>query len=188
MLRFVDLNEQCEVVYADNYLDTVAELVEYLNNAEMLISFNGTAFDIPFLQIQFKIPNEVAAQWVMKNFDILEICRKGFGRTFNLNSCLALNKVGSGKTGSGLEAVHQAQRGEWKELEQYCHDDTRLTYELSMLPTILCCENYQWRKTHGQQTHDPLRVLKISTENFPDLTFSYGPVPGLDVEDALVKV
>jgi hypothetical protein len=180
VLRFVELNEACDVVYADNFHETVAELVKYLDHAESLISFNGTGFDIPFIQIQFKISNEKAQQWVMKNYDILEICRKGFGRTFNLNSCLALNRVGDGKTGSGLEAVHQAQRGDWDALCSYCLDDSRLTYELSMLPIICCCENYQWRKKHGDRTHDPARVLKIHTTNFPDLSFSYGPMPGFE--------
>jgi hypothetical protein len=189
VLRFVELNEECDVVYADNFHETVAELVNYLDNAESLISFNGTGFDIPFIQIQFKIPNEQAQQWVMKNYDILEICRKGFSRTFNLNSCLALNSVGDGKTGSGLEAVHQAQRGDWDALCSYCLDDSRLTYELSMLPVIYCCENYNWRKSHGDRTHDPDRVLKIHTTNFPELTFSYGPIPAFDTTgNAVVSV
>ncbi|KAJ1466814.1 ribonuclease H-like domain-containing protein [Baffinella frigidus] len=179
VLRFVDLNEACEVVYTDDYLDTVATLVEYLDNAEYLCGFNSVSFDIPFIQIQFKLSNDTVQNWVLKCHDVLEISRRGFGRTFNLNSCLALNGVGDGKTGSGLEAVHQAQRGAFKELEQYCADDARLTYELSVKSVIYCCEGYQYRKSHGDRTHDPACVLMIHTDKFPELSFSHGPMPGM---------
>jgi hypothetical protein len=177
VLRFVDLNEACDVVYCDDYLETVADLVKYLNDAEHLCAFNGVSFDIPFIQLQFNIPNATVQKWVLKTYDILETCRRGFGRTFNLNAALALNGVGSGKTGSGLEAVHQAQQGRWDELCQYCLDDSRLTHELSSLPIVLCPEGYKWRKSHGDRTHDPANVFMISTEMFPALSFSYGPLP-----------
>jgi DNA polymerase elongation subunit (family B) len=176
VMRFVDLNEDGDVVYCDNYLQTVTKLVEYLDNAEYLCSFNGTSFDLPFIQIQFNIPNEKVGKWVLKNYDILEICRRGFKRTFNLNSCLALNNVGDGKTGSGMEAVLQARRGDWGDLESYCHADARLTYELSMLEKIYCCEGYAYRKSHNDRTHDPSNVLTIDTSQFPELGFSYGAV------------
>ena len=184
VLRFVDLNEEGDVVYNDDFNATVSELINYMDNADHLVSFNGVGFDLPFIQLQFKIPNEKIQAWAIKNYDILEICRKGFSRTFNLNSCLALNGVGDGKTGSGLEAVHQAQRGDWDALASYCLDDSRLTYELSMRPVIYCCESYQWRKAHGERTHDPARVLMIHTDKFPALSFSYGPMPGHQPKDA----
>jgi DNA polymerase elongation subunit (family B) len=184
VLRFVELNYECECVYADDYLETVAVLVDYLDNAEYLCAFNGINFDIPFIQMQFKIPNETVQGWVLKTRDVLETCRRGFSRTFNLNSCLALNDVGDGgKTGSGLEAVHQAQRGDWKQLEDYCLSDSVLTHELTMLPVIMCCEGYKWRKSNNDRTHDPSRVFKIHTNTAPMMSFSYGPVPGHDKDE-----
>ncbi|KAJ1466311.1 hypothetical protein T484DRAFT_1756751 [Baffinella frigidus] len=184
VLRFVDLSYECEVVYVDNVKEIIDELVQYLDAADYLISFNGVNFDSKFLQVQFKIPPETVQRWILKTFDILEICRRAFSRTFNLNSCLALNGVGDGKTGSGMEAVHQARRGDWIGLERYCLDDSRLTYELSMKPVIFCCENYQWRKAHNDRTHDPARVLMIHTSEFPKLSFSYGPLPGYNADEA----
>jgi hypothetical protein len=187
VLRFVDLNEDCEVVYVDHFDEVVAELVKHMDDAESLISFNGVAFDLPFIQLQFKIPNQKVQEWALKNFDILEICRKGFNRTFNLNSCLALNGVGDGKTGSGLEAVHQAQRGDWDALCSYCLDDSRLTYDLSMKPIIYCCENFKWRKSHGERTHDPTNVLMI-INTWPNFTFEYGPLPGYNADTKIDAV
>ena len=184
VLRFVDLNEDADVVYVDNVKELIAELVQYLDNAEYLISFNGVNFDAKFLQVQFKIPNDTIQRWTLKTYDVLEIVRRGFGRTFNLNSCLALNGVGDGKTGSGMEAVLQAKRGDWAELEHYCLDDSRLTYELTMRSIMYCCEGYQWRKAHGDRTHDPARVLMIHTSEFPKLSFTYGPLLGYNADEA----
>ena len=90
---------------------------------------------------------------------------------------LELNCVSEGgKTGDGLLAVHQAQRGEWKALEDYCLSDSKLTHEVSRLKIINCPESWQWRKDHGGDTHNPASVLKIDTSAFPAITFSHGLV------------
>ena len=189
VLRFVDLNELAEVVYHDDFSKLVAEFIKYMDDAESLTGFNTMSFDIPFVQLQFGIPNETVQRWVLKTIDILEICRRGFQRTFNLNSCLALNGVGDGgKTGSGLEAVHQAKRGDWDDLEAYCLSDSVLTYELTMRPVVYCCEGYKWRKAHGERTHDPARILTINMKDAPMISFSYGPLPeGVTSEAMAVK-
>lgn len=139
------------------------ELVQLMDAANTLCCFNGLSFDIPFIQQQLKIPCETVQLWVLKTFDVLEICRRGFSRTFKLDMALQLNNVGSGKTGSGLEAVKQANEGRWDELEKYCLDDAKLTHSLSTLPSgIRCPENYKWRKQHNDtKTHDPDRVFHI---------------------------
>jgi predicted PolB exonuclease-like 3'-5' exonuclease len=178
VIRFVDMNEYGDIVYCDTFDTKVAEFTELMNNAETLCGFNTMSFDLPFVQAQFKIPNETVQRWVLKTYDLHDICRRGFQRTFNLNSCLALNGVGSGKTGSGMEAVKQALSGDWVSLENYCQDDARLTYEVSMLPVIYCPEGYEWRNKHGGRTHDPEGVLTIFRDKFPTLSFGYGPMPG----------
>jgi hypothetical protein len=133
-------------------------------------------FDIPFVQTQFSVPNATVQGWVLKTFDVLETTRRGFGRTFNLNLLLQLNGYTQLKTGSGLEAVHQAQRGDWPELESYCLSDSRLTWEISSRDVIFCPEGYQWRKAHGGRSHDPSRVFKINRTDFPRVSFEYGPL------------
>jgi hypothetical protein len=176
VLRFVDMDENGNIVYSDDYKETVKELIGLMDSAEMLCSFNGVSFDIPFIQIQFGIDNATVQAWVLKTYDVLELTRRGFKRTFNLNLALALNQVGSGKTGSGMEAVNQARSGDWKSLESYCQDDARLTYELSFLKVVNCPEGYQWRKSHGDRSHDATNVFKIDTSSFPEISFrTHGP-------------
>jgi DNA polymerase elongation subunit (family B) len=176
VLRFVDLNEDGEVCYIDEYRDVVDELIKYMNEADTLCAFNSLNFDIPFLQIQFDIPNDIVQGWVLKTFDILEVCRRGFNRTFNLNLCLALNNVGDGKIGDGMKAVRDAEKGLWSDLETYCLSDSMLTYELSTLDTINCPEGYQWRKNHQDKSHDPQKVFKIDRSKFPKLSFRFEPL------------
>jgi len=176
VMRFVELNEYCDVVYCDDLQQKVQELIDVLNKAEFLCAFNGTSFDIPFIQVQFKIPNDIVQGWVLKCFDVLEICRRGFSRTFNLNLLLDLNNVGAGKTGSGMEAVYQAERGDWEALETYCLDDSRLTWEVSSLPIIQCPESYNWRKNNQNRSHNPDNVFKIDRTCFPVLSFYHGPL------------
>ena len=174
VLRFVDLNEDGDVCYIDEFQQRVDEFIKFMDDAETLTAFNGQSFDIPFVQIQFKIPNDKVQSWVFKSFDILDTCRKAFKRTFSLNLALEMNIAGFQKTGSGMEAVHQANRGDWESLESYCLDDSILTHKLSSLDTILCPEGFQWRKNHGGRSYDPSNVLKIHRHHFPKLTFSFG--------------
>ena len=176
VLRFVDLNEYGDVCYHDEFQERVDEFVKYLDEAETLTAFNGSSFDIPFVQLQFNIQNETIQRWVLKSFDVLDICRKAFNRTFSLNLALQLNIEGFQKSGSGLDAVIQAREGRFEELEAYCLDDSILTHKLSSLDTILCPEGYQYRKNHGDRSHDPKHVLKINRTNYPHLSFSFGPV------------
>ena len=176
VIRFVELDSNKKLVYRSNKLELVAQLVQYLSEADFLCAFNGTNFDIPFIQLQFDIPTDVVQEWVLKTWDVLEACRRGFKRTFSLNLLLQLNIPGEGgKTGDGMLAVKQAQQGKWKELEDYCMSDSILTHQVSTLPIIKCPEAFQWRKAHGDKTHDPANVFKIYTNAFPRITFGSGP-------------
>jgi uncharacterized protein YprB with RNaseH-like and TPR domain len=176
VLRFVELNEDADICYIDEFQERIDEFVEIMNKAQTLTAFNSGSFDLPFVQLQFKLPNEIVQGWVMKSFDVLDICRKAFNRTFSLNLALEMNIAGFQKSGSGMDAVIQAREGRWKELEDYCLDDSLLTHKLSSLDTILCPEGYQYRKNHGDRSHDPKHVLKINRTNYPHLSFSFGPV------------
>ena len=176
VLRFVDLNEDGDVCYHDEFNQRVVEFIKFMDEAETLNAFNSCSFDLAFCQIQFKISNAIIQRWVLKSFDVLDICRKAFNRTFSLNLALELNIAGFQKSGSGMEAVYQAREGRWDELEAYCLDDSILTHKLSSLNTILCPEGYQYRKNHGDRSFDPAHVLKIHRSEYPTISFSFGPV------------
>ena len=139
-----------------------------LDDAPVLAAFNGIGFDVPFLTAAFHPTHERVMRWLLKSIDVFETCKRACeGRTFGLNLVLALNGY-TVKTGSGMEAVWQARRGEWESLSQYCLEDSRLTYEISTKKTrIALPEGFNWRKAHGGRTHDPANMLfmTISTED-----------------------
>lgn len=106
------------------------EFMAHLDSARSLCAFNGIRFDIPFLQRAWDIPHARVAAWVVKTFDVYEACKLALGSTFSLDRLLAANSLES-KSGSGLHAIHLAKTGQWKELGDYCMQDTRMTYLVS---------------------------------------------------------
>jgi hypothetical protein len=177
VLRFVRLDvEEGRVRYTENYRDLVTELVVILDNAEHLCGFNAISFDIPFIACQFKIPYKTTTNWKNKTFDILNIARRHFNRTFSLGLLFKMNPVSSGgKTGTGLHAIEMAEKGQWEQLEAYCLADSCLIHEISSLKIIKCPEGGNWRRKNGGRIHDPLRVAQIDTSKFPELSFLVGP-------------
>ena len=103
------------------------EFMQYLDDAPALCAFNGLRFDIPFMAKSWDVPLERITGWVLKLTDVFEICKAGIGQTFSLAKLLQANNLPC-KTGSGLEAIQLAKDKKWKELGDYCLEDTRLTY------------------------------------------------------------
>jgi DNA polymerase III alpha subunit (gram-positive type) len=132
-----------EVVYRKDYLEIAEEFMQFLDDDDMLCAFNGVGFDIPFIQMQFNVSAERVQRWVMKTLDIHQICKTVLApkRTFGLNHVLGVNGFDV-KTGDGLIAVKQAHAGLWDELQEYCMDDARLTYDVSCLNRILIPEGF----------------------------------------------
>lgn len=111
-------------------------LADVLDAAPRIACFNGTRFDIPFLQQGLGFAPERVGAWVLKMFDVFDIAQTILRTTFRLDVVLALNGMPT-KSASGLQAIEWARRpADWPLLEAYCLEDTRLTFELSQLPRI----------------------------------------------------
>lgn len=113
------------------------KLLTILNLAEQITSFNGIRFDFPFIECFLGIDSEVVSQWLLKTFDLWEICKCVLRGTFKLDEVLKLNGFEC-KTADGKQALEWAKNPEdWQKLEEYCMADTMLTYQLSQLSCIL---------------------------------------------------
>jgi len=162
VFRFVRLinegtvNQKLVYKEAGEFAKVVEEFCSMLDAAPMLATFNGVRFDIRFVQSALKIPEERVMRWLLKTFDVFDICFV-VGRTFALNLLLDINGFPS-KTGSGDVAVKQAHNGQWADLESYCLDDAILTHKVSMMPRIALPEGYAWRKKHNV-TYDTSKIL-----------------------------
>jgi hypothetical protein len=165
------------------------EVIELLNAATYIYTFNGVEFDLPRFAKHCGCSME---EWVVKTVDPLFAMKNvlGFGACVKLNDVLMENGH-SPKSGSGLEAIKMWHDGRHEELVSYCMDDARLTYELcaskngikwakrwilklhnaSMLefqPVVRCTSNAENAKgdaPHGPppERSDPVQTVQSTT-------------------------
>ncbi len=95
-----------------------------LEQADMLISWNGDHFDIPLLNKYY--PGDLTR---IKSLDLMREVQKVLGRRLKLDSVgeATLNR---NKSGHGLEAVEWWRTGEVDKIIKYCIEDVRLTKDL----------------------------------------------------------
>lgn len=80
---------------------------------------------------RFRLPAEQQGRWVLKTFDLFEVCKLCFKSSCSLNNLLKANGFDVCKSSSGSQAVKWAKEGKLKQLEEYCLQDAKLTYEIS---------------------------------------------------------
>ncbi len=111
----------------------LGEFLKLLRETELLIGFNSKSFDNAVLQPYYqdfdlsKIPH----------LDILEEIYKSLGHRLKLDS-VAQSTLYEGKSGSGLDAIHYYNMGDWASLAKYCLQDVRVTKEV-----------YEYGRNHG---------------------------------------
>ncbi len=108
-----------------SYLEKdLKDLWPILEQADMLITFNGEHFDIPILNKYYS--GDLSK---IKHIDLLKEVKKTLGRRLKLDS-IASATLGTNKTGSGMEAIEWWRSGEIEKIIKYCIDDVRITKEL----------------------------------------------------------
>ena len=95
-----------------------------LEQADMLITFNGDHFDIPLLNKYY-----TGDLTKIKSLDLLVEVRNSLGRRIKLDT-LAEATLGRNKSGHGLEAITWWQNGEIDKIIKYCIEDVKITKEL----------------------------------------------------------
>ena len=95
-----------------------------LEQADMLITWNGDHFDIPILNKYY--PGDLTK---IKSLDLMKEVQKTLGRRLKLDSVgeATLNR---NKTGHGSDAVTWWRSGEIEKLISYCIEDVKLTKDL----------------------------------------------------------
>lgn len=107
---------------------TVNELGEALEQADLIVSFNGTGFDLPLISSLMGRP--------IKPRKHLDLCEEIFRAVdkpahgvWSLDA-ICRRTLGRGKAGSGAFAPTLAQTGRWGELFDYCLGDVYLLRDL----------------------------------------------------------
>lgn len=113
---------------------TLKQGVDHLNAADLIVSFNGKAFDVPCLEaISGFAINE-------NHYDILDEIWQALGnkrfKGWGLGK-VSFRTLGLAKTDTGEHAPELARQGRWGELFDYCLNDVHLT---RMLFNIILAE------------------------------------------------
>ncbi len=102
----------------------IPQLEQRLGEKPLVVGFNIRRFDLlvlrPYLHFD---PSGLPM------CDMLEIIHNLLGHRVSLET-VAQATLGSGKSGTGIEAVELYRRGEMEKLKRYCLDDVRVTKEI----------------------------------------------------------
>ncbi|MBP9686431.1 MAG: ribonuclease H-like domain-containing protein [Candidatus Doudnabacteria bacterium] len=107
----------------------MGKLASLLQTADQIIGYNIKDFDFAVLQpyLNFNI-------YEIPYLDVLEEIEKSIGHRVKLES-VAQATLGTGKSGTGLQAIVYWRNGQLEELKKYCLDDVKVTkqvYEYGM--------------------------------------------------------
>lgn len=100
------------------------KLWSILEQADVLVTWNGDHFDIPLLNKYY--PGDLVN---IKSVDLMKEVQKSLGRRLKLDT-VAEATLGANKTGHGSDALILWQNGELQKLIDYCVNDVKLTKEL----------------------------------------------------------
>jgi len=136
-----------------------------LENADMLITYNGDHFDIPLLDKYY--PGDLTK---IKSLDLLKEIKNSLGRRIKLDT-VAEATLGRNKAGHGLEAITWWKNGEIDKIIKYCTEDVRITKEVY----DYAIKNGVLKYTDGSIIKDiKLDTSKWEEKNDSSMTFSLG--------------
>lgn len=118
------IHDSADDQYKSFLVTELSKLWPIIEQADMLITWNGDHFDIPLLNKYY--PGELTK---IKSLDLMKEVQNSLGRRLKLDSVgeATLNR---NKSGHGLEAIEWWRKGEIEKLIEYCIEDVRLTKDL----------------------------------------------------------
>ncbi len=110
--------------YTSYTQETLHEFWPLIEQADVIVTFNGDHFDIPLLNKYYH-----GNLLQKKSLDLLKEVRKSLGFRVGLG-VIAQGTLNAGKSGHGLEAVEWWKTGEIDKIIKYCLEDVRITKEI----------------------------------------------------------
>ncbi len=104
--------------------EDLPKLWKILEETDLLIGYNSDHFDIPLLNKYY--PGDLSQ---IRSLDILTEIKESLGRRIRLDD-VAAGTLGTGKTGSGLDAITWWRNGEIEKIAKYCTQDVKVTKEV----------------------------------------------------------
>lgn len=123
-LSVICIHDSASDTYTSYLQEDLSKLWPIIEQADMLISFNGDHFDIPILNKYYS-----GDLTKIKSLDLMAEVKKSLGRRIKLDT-LAEATLGVKKTGHGLDAITWWKSGEIDKIIKYCIDDVKITKDL----------------------------------------------------------
>lgn len=123
-LSVICVHDSDDNQYKHFFENELGNLWPILEQADILITWNGEHFDLPILNKYY--PGDLSK---IKNVDMMKEVQKSMGRRLKLDTVAAAT-LGENKSGSGMDAIAWWNNGEIDKVVKYCIDDVRITKEL----------------------------------------------------------
>jgi len=145
-VSFVGVYDDQKDRYYSIWEDDMSKLAEIFQKADTIVGYNSWGFDnnvvAPYFDFDMKKIPHIDLMIAMKNI-------VGFRPKLD---DLAKANIGEGKIGKGADAVGLWKDGKLEELEKYCLEDVRLTYEVWRIGEEAGSLKYYDKKGFIQQT------------------------------------
>jgi DEAD/DEAH box helicase domain-containing protein len=122
--------------------DNVADLIEELKAADLVVGFNVLSFDYEVLRAYTDYPLRQ-----LPTVDMLDDIYRTLGFRVSLDA-LASATLGTTKSADGMQAIRWWRQGEMQELCDYCQQDVEITrqlYEFGRQNKYVQYRDRQWR-------------------------------------------
>lgn len=123
-ISVVCIHDSATDTYSSYLQEDFPKLWPIIEQADMLITFNGDHFDIPLLNKYYS-----GDLTKIKSLDLLVEIKKSLGRRIKLDT-IAEATLGVKKSGHGLEAVTWWKEGQIDKIIKYCIDDVKITKDV----------------------------------------------------------
>ena len=101
----------------------IGRLIRNLQAADLVVTYNGIRFDVPFLE------GLTGDRLALAQFDLLDSIKIAAGRRYSLED-VARSTLGRGKGGKGCAAPTLHKQSRFADLHSYCLEDVVLTRDL----------------------------------------------------------
>ena len=123
-ISVVCIHDSATDEYTSYLVEDLPKLWPIIEQADMLITYNGNHFDIPLLNKYYE--GDLSK---IKSLDLLHEIREVLGKRLKLDTVAAAT-LGRNKSGHGLEAITWWKNGEIDKIIKYCIEDVRITKEI----------------------------------------------------------
>ena len=154
-LSVVGVHDSATGEYRTYLEEELKNLWPILEQADILVTWNGNHFDLPILAKYY--PGKLDR---IKSLDLMKEVVKVLGRRLKLDT-VASATLGKNKTGHGLDAIEWWRTGQIEKLKTYCIDDVKITREV-----------YEYAVNNGHLKYrdsGTIREIKLDTKNWKPL-------------------